>query len=76
MRVASLLPLHESPPLGERAPAGLKRVPQAEPARAMASYLQQAAPNTGAKALSLLRRMFPNTPLADRVAAFAAAMRR
>ena len=49
---------------------------RSEPARSMADYLRQAGPDSGAEALSLLRRMFPDTPLADRVAALAAAMRR
>ena len=42
----------------------------------MANYLLETSPDTGAEALKLLRRMYPDTPLADRVAAFAATMRR
>jgi hypothetical protein len=78
MRAASILTVHDAPPLGEvvLVPAALTGRSQAELARSMATYLQKAAPNTGAEALSLLRRMFPHTPLAERVAAFAAAMRR
>lgn len=78
MRAASFLPAHEAPPLGEvvLAPAALTGRSQAELARSMANYLQKAAPNTGAEALSLLRRMFPHSPLTVRVAALAALMRR
>ncbi len=78
MPANAVLIVHDAPPLGEvvLAPAALTGRPRAELAHSMAQYLQGAAPNTGAEALSLLRRMFPDTPLADRVAALAAAMRR
>jgi hypothetical protein len=51
-------------------------VPQAELARSMADYLLETSPDSGAEALSLLRRMFPDSPLTVRVAALAALMRR
>lgn len=78
MRAASLLPLHDAPPLGEvvLAPAALTGRSQAELARSMVNYLQEAAPNTGAEALSLLRRTFPNAPFPARAAALAALGRR
>ena len=78
MRATAILTVDDAPRLGEVTlpPATVTGVAQAPLAHFMTNYLQKAAPNTGAEALSLLRRMFPHTPLADRVAALAAAMRR
>jgi hypothetical protein len=78
MRAASALTIHESPPLGDvaLAPAAMGGIPEAQLARSMTNYLHETAPDSGAEALALLRRMFPHSPLAARVAALAAAMRR
>ena len=78
MRAAPFLPVHDAPPLGEMvlAPSAPTGFSQAQLARSMANYLMVAAPDTGAEALSLLRRTFPNSPLTVRVAALAALARR
>jgi hypothetical protein len=78
MRAASVLRVEDAPPLGEvvLAQAPLPDVPPAQLAVAMADFLQESAPGTGSEALSMLRRMFPHSPLTLRVAALAAAMRR
>jgi hypothetical protein len=77
MPAPPFLKLHESaslvPAMG---PDGTARALESRLASAMANYLLETAPDTGAEALKLLRRMYPDTPLADRVAALAATMRR
>ena len=57
-------------------PDGTARGLQSRLASAMTNYLLETAPDSGAEALALLRRVFPNTPLADRVAALCAVTRR
>ncbi|MES1155761.1 MAG: hypothetical protein ABUL48_04960 [Pseudorhodoplanes sp.] len=49
---------------------------ESELAHSMAKVLLGAGPTTGAEALNLLRRLFPDSPLTVRVAALDAMMRR
>jgi len=74
----STILVHELPPLGDvsLAPRELTGLSQAELARSMAAYLATSAPDTDAEALGTLRRAFPRAPLAARVAALAARIRR
>lgn len=57
-------------------PSGATGRPEAELARAMAAAVVTASPSSGTEALEMLRRIFPNSPLALRVAALDATMRR
>ena len=65
-------------PLGDvtLAPFAMTKRSEADLARAMAEHLQGTRPATGAEALSMLRRAFPDSPLTARVTALAAMMRR
>lgn len=77
MPMPPFVKLHEGASLVPAMPAdGTARGLQSRLASTMANYLLETSPDTGAEALKLLRRMYPDTPLADRVAAFAATMRR
>jgi hypothetical protein len=58
------------------APAAITGRSESELAHSMAKALMGANPSTGAEALNLLRRLFPNSPLTTRVAALDAIMRR
>lgn len=64
--------LGQAPP----APPGHGGSPEAELARAMAEHLLAAHPGSASEALRHLRQAFPVSPLAVRVAALAALMRR
>ncbi len=57
-------------------PAAITGRSESELAHSMAEALIGATPSTGAEALSLLRRLFPESPLTARVAALDAIMRR
>jgi hypothetical protein len=74
----STIRIFEPDPFGEvtLAPAAITGRPEAELARSMADALVSAQPSTGTEALSLLRRLFPDSPLTVRVAALDALMRR
>jgi hypothetical protein len=74
----STILVHEPPPLGDvsLAPRELTGLSQAELARSMAACLATSTPDTDAEALGTLRRAFPRAPLAARVAALAALIRR
>jgi hypothetical protein len=74
----STIRIFEPDPFGEvtLAPAAITGRPEAELARSMADALINAQPSTGTEALSLLRRLFPDSPLTVRVAALDALMRR
>jgi hypothetical protein len=65
-------------PLGDMtlAPFAMTKRTEADLAQAMAAHLQGARPESGAEALNVLRRMFPDAPLTVRVSALAAMMRR
>jgi hypothetical protein len=58
------------------APAAITGRSESELASSMAQALISATPSTGAEALNLLRRLFPDSPLTARVAALDAIMRR
>jgi hypothetical protein len=77
MRVPTLRPT-DPQPFGEvtLAPALATGRTEAELARAMAEALIEKAPESGAEALKYLRQSFPDSPLAARVAALSALMRR
>lgn len=68
----------EPDPLGDvtLVPAATSGHSEAEMARSMAAALLNAGPTSGAEALGILRRIFPNSPLTVRVAALDAIMRR
>lgn len=78
MRDAFLMTVQDAPPLGEVvfAPAAVTGKSEAQSAHSMAQYLLARAPDTGAEALKLLRRAYPDAPLPVRVAALAALSRR
>lgn len=57
-------------------PFGATSLGEADLAVAMADYLRNARPGSGAEALRALRRAFPDSPLTLRVAALDALMRR
>jgi len=78
MRAESVLTVKDALPLGEvvLAPAAITGMSETQLARSMTECLYETAPSTGAEALAMLRRIFPNSPLTARVAALAAAMRR
>ena len=77
MPAAPILTVSDVPLSSEAAPAPAKTTPTPETrlARSMTDYLHETAPDSGAEALALLRRVFPNSPLTLRVAALAAVMR-
>jgi hypothetical protein len=58
------------------APAAITGRSESELAHSMAQALIGATPGSGAEALNLLRRLFPDSPLTTRVAALDAIMRR
>ncbi|MCQ3942482.1 MAG: hypothetical protein DPW22_04605 [Alphaproteobacteria bacterium] len=57
-------------------PCGATGRAEAELARAMATAITDTGPSSGSEALRILRRTFPDSPLAVRVAALDAMMRR
>jgi len=65
-------------PLGDMtlAPFAMTKRSESDLADAMAEHLRGARPGSGAEALSVLRRAFPDSPLTLRVTALAALMRR
>jgi hypothetical protein len=66
------LPWHESPSI---APGRTTARDDKRLVRAMLRHLTRSRPNSDAEALRVLRRGFPETPLAVRVAVFAARLR-
>ena len=72
------LRISDPDPFGEvtLAPAAVTGRSESELAHSMVKALLGAAPATGAEALNILRRLFPNSPLTIRVAALDAMMRR
>jgi hypothetical protein len=64
-----LLPWRASPPL---APGGRDSNDEPRLIRAMIAVLTRCHPSSDAEALKFLRRSFPETPLATRIAALAA----
>jgi hypothetical protein len=72
------LRISEPDPFGDvtLAPAALTGRSEAELARSMANALLSGSPATGTEALTMLRRLFPDSPLTLRVAALDAVMRR
>ena len=74
----STIRVEDPVPFGDMAlaPPELTGVSQAQLARSMAEHLLAAVPGSNAEALAALRRTFPHSPLAARVAALAALMRR
>jgi len=73
-----IVKIAEPDPLGDvtLVPAATSGRSEAEMARSMAAALLDAGPASGAEALSILRRIFPDSPLTVRVAALDAIMRR
>lgn len=69
---ADALPFGDMP----LAPFAMTKRTEAELARAMAEHLHGARPESGAEALSALRRAFPDSPLTARVIALGTLMRR
>ena len=65
-------------PLGDMtlAPFAMTKRSESDLADAMAEHLRGERPGSGAEALSVLRRAFPDSPLTLRVTALAALMRR
>jgi hypothetical protein len=72
------LRISEPDPFGDvtLAPAAITGRSEADLAQSMADALIGAGPATGAEALGLLRRLFPESPLTARVAVLDAIMRR
>ena len=72
------LPALNPEPLGDMtlAPFAMTKRTEADLASAMAEHVRGAHPESGAEALSALRRAFPESPLTLRVTALAALMRR
>lgn len=74
------LAFRPSPPLTPEFPGeipfAMTSSGEADLATAMADYLRNARPGSGAEALRALRRAFPDSPLTLRVAALDALMRR
>jgi len=68
----------DTPPIGDMplAPFAMTKRSEADLAQAMVEHLREAAPASGSEALGALRRAFPDTPLSERVTAFASLMRR
>jgi hypothetical protein len=58
------------------APFAMTKRTEADLAQAMAAHLHGERPESGAEALTALRRAFPDAPLTVRVTALAALMRR